>query len=140
MSRLDRIGVKVVSEDAALERTVGNVLAIANEIGTLLTNLANSGQGASIDLRNLPMAPGDYEILRTVLGKGEVSAVVLALGPTRITETAVRGVWWVTHHNSNEEVVAEFIEVALIPEILKTHPDDVRDGLALLRARLAEFA
>jgi hypothetical protein len=48
-------------------------------------------------------------------------------------------VWWVTHYNDEDEVLAEFIEVAWCPEILLTPEDDVKDGLESLRARLFEL-
>lgn len=138
MSGLEGIRVTAAIADSEPAQTVGNVLAIVNEIEAMLETLVLSGESASIDLRNLPMAPGDYEILRRILGEGEVSSVVQALGPTRVHETAVSGVWWVSHCNSDEEVVAEFIEVTRVPAILTTHADDVRDGLETLRRRLSE--
>jgi HupH hydrogenase expression protein, C-terminal conserved region len=114
----------------------GNALPLLHEIEVLLNDLATTGKSASIDLRSLPMLPGDYENLRETLGQGEVSATLDALGPTHVRETAIHGVWWVTHHNSDDTIVAEFIEVTHMPEILRTHPADVIVGLELLRSRL----
>jgi hydrogenase-1 operon protein HyaF len=118
----------------------GNALPILHEIETLLAGLVASGKAASIDLRSLPMLPGDYEQLRQWLGEGEVSATVEAFGPTRVRETAVSGVWWVTHYSVDDQVVAEFIEITHIPEILKTHPADARQALETLRSRLLQSA
>jgi hydrogenase-1 operon protein HyaF len=102
----------------------------------LLNDLVTSGKSASIDLRSLPLLPGDYEKLKEVLGQGEVSATIDAMGLTQVCETAVHGVWWVTHYNSDETLIAEFIEVTTMPEILRTHPADAHAGLELLHSRL----
>lgn len=138
MTGLRDIGVKVVpaSEDSGALTIPAR--AVLHELAALLERLVESGEGGSIDLRSLPLGPGDYERLAAFLGQGEVSAVVEALGPTRVRETAVRGVWWVTHCNTDEEVVAELLEVTRCPVILETQPDDAHASLAELRARLRE--
>ena len=137
MSNLEGIRVAVTGERRTPSQTVGNVVAIVNEIEAMLDDLLAGGPGASIDLRSLPMSPHDYEILRQVLGDGEVSAVVQALGPTHVRETAVSGVWWVSHCNGDDQIVAEFIEIAQAPAILMTHPDDLCDAKNTLRAQLS---
>lgn len=138
MTRLQDIGVKVVpaSEDSGALTVPAR--AILHELAALVERLVDSGEGGSIDLCSLPLGPDDHERLEVFLGQGEVSAVVEALGPTWVRETAVRGVWWVTHCNADEEVVAEFLEVTRCPAILETQPDDARASLAELRARLPE--
>lgn len=137
MTGLKDIGVKVVSthEDAA-----GTVRAVLHEIAARLERLVDYGETGAIDLRSLPLAPGDRERLEMFLGQGEVDALVNALGPTRVRETAVRGVWWVTHCNADEETVAEFLEVTRLPAILETHADEVRESLDQLRERLRDAA
>ncbi|MEJ2508403.1 MAG: hydrogenase expression/formation C-terminal domain-containing protein [Gammaproteobacteria bacterium] len=141
MSGLSDIGVKVEGdsepEDGPTTR-IGNALPILHEIETYLTRLTQGGEPATIDLRAMPLAPGDYETLQRLLGEGEVSATIDALGPTRVRETAVRGVWWVTHHGATDEVVAEFIEITRIPTILQTVDEDLVDGLSRLRECLAQ--
>jgi len=132
---LDDIGVKVVT-DPDHEGGPGNAPAILREIEQYLERLVATGEAGAIDLRSLPLAPGDHQRLLDALGEGEVSAEVQALGPTRVRETAVRGVWWITHYNDYEQVIAEFIEVTTLPEILETPAEDLRDGLERLRAQL----
>lgn len=131
-------GIPIANAETPL--ATGNALPLLHEIETLLNELVTTGKAASIDLRSLPMLPGDYEQLRQWLGEGEVGATVEALGPTRVHETAVSGVWWVTHYNDDDQVVADFIEVAYVPEILKTHPADARQALETLRSRLSQSA
>ena len=116
----------------------GNAMPLLHEIEVLLSDLATTGKLASIDLRSLPMLPEDYEKLREVLGEGEVSATVDVLGPTLVRETAIHGVWWVTHQNVDNEVTAQFIEVTYMPEILKTHPADARAAVEILRSRMTQ--
>jgi hydrogenase-1 operon protein HyaF len=137
MSGLDRIGVQVMtaSEDAARSYAP----ALLREIEALLAELVANGRSGRIDLRSLPLLPGDDARLAALLGNGEVDAALEVTGGTRVRETGVAGVWWVTHANADGETVAEFIEVTLVPEILKTHPQDARVGLTQLRARLAEL-
>jgi hydrogenase-1 operon protein HyaF len=137
VSGLDHIGVQVVT---ALDNGARSyVPALLREIETLLAELVASGRSSRIDLRSLPLLPGDDARLAALLGDGEVDAALQVTGDTRVRETGVSGVWWVTHANADGEIVAEFIEVTLVPEILKAHPQDVRAGLTRLRARLAEL-
>ncbi|HSD97461.1 MAG TPA: hydrogenase expression/formation C-terminal domain-containing protein [Sulfuricaulis sp.] len=127
------IAIAGVCDGLALSGNAGPVL---HEVRSLLNDLVTSGKSASIDLRSLPLLPGDYEKLKVVLGQGEVSATLEALGVTHVRETAIHGVWWVTHYNSDATIIAEFIEVTTMPEILRTHPADARAGLDLLQSRL----
>lgn len=130
-----------IATDEALSATAlshGNALPLLHEIEILLNDLVTTDKSASIDLRSLPMLPGDYETLREALGEGEVSATLDVFGPTLVRETAIHGVWWVTHQNADGEVTAEFIEVTYLPEILKTHPADARAAVETLRSRLSQ--
>ena len=135
MNKLKGIPIAIAGGDDELALS-GNADPILHEIQSLLNDLVTSGKSASIDLRSLPLLPGDYERLKEILGQGEVSATIDAMGPTQVRETAVHGVWWVTHYNSDATVIAELIEVTTMPEILRTHPADARVGLDLLQSRL----
>ncbi len=144
MSSLDKIGVKVVSVPAravAAETaditTTGNALPLLHEIAALAQTLADTGEEGSIDLRSLPLAPGDYEQLRSLLGEGEARATVDAGGETTVRETAYAGVWWVTYYSGDQEVVADRIEITLVPAILKSHPADVVAAAGRLQRYIA---
>ena len=134
MNDLKGIPIAVADDDCLT--LSGNADPVLHEIRSLLKDLVTSGKSASIDLRSLPLLPGDYEKLKEVLGQGEVSATIDAMGQTQVRETAVHGVWWVTHYNSDENIIAESIEVTYIPEILRTHPADARVVLDLLHSCL----
>ncbi len=132
MNPLSQIGISVET----ISRSNGR--AILREIEQLLEKLLTSGEASSIDLSRLPFGPGDHSLLVDTLGEGEVSAVVNSLGPTQVRETAIPGVWWVTHCNADDEVMGEFIEITRCPEILLTPHDDLRDGIEALQVRLLE--
>jgi hydrogenase-1 operon protein HyaF len=114
-----------------------NVEPLLHEIRHGLARLLERDAATTIDLRGIPLAPGEEERIISELGTGEVQARMSALGPSEIMETRYPGVWLVTHYNSENEVIGKFIEVCDIPQILKAQADDVREGLAQLAARLA---
>ncbi|MEO8332560.1 MAG: hydrogenase expression/formation protein [Gallionella sp.] len=117
--------------------SVGNIRALLAEIAARLGKLVESGETGMIDLNSLPLAPGEYEQLRQTLGQGEVSARIEAIGPSEIIETRYPGVWWVTHYNVEGDIVADMLEIALIPEIIRSQPEDVHAGLERLRVQLS---
>ena len=143
MSGLDDIGIAVIDMDDNEGGLRENVRAILQEIATMLGALSEAGaespggETRAIDIRSLPLLPGDYEALEEVLGTGEVTAEFDGgYGPTEIFETGVSGVWWIRHFNEEGEIAAEFIEIARIPEILLSQEDDIRESLKTLREQL----
>ena len=119
MSALEGIAVRV-------EAMSGNVMPLLHEIRHALRRVAEGGQGTTIDLGSLPMAPGEDKRIEEMLGQGEVRAELNALGPTVVQETRYPGVWFITHRNTEQEVVARFIEVTRMPELLLAQADDMR--------------
>lgn len=129
MSALTKIPVHV-------EAGTGNVRPLMHEIRHALARLAEGGEGTVIDLRGLPLAPGEEQRIEETLGEGEVKAELDALGPTSIKETAYSGVWFVTHRNTENEVVARFIEVCRVPSILMAQDEDIAEGVSRLAQQL----
>ena len=118
--------------------SVGNIRALLAEIAARLEKLDENSETGMIDLNSLPFSPGEYEQLRQILGQGEVSARIEAIGASEIIETHYPGVWWVTHYNVEGDIVADMIEIARIPEIIMSQPEDVNEGLARLKSQLNE--
>jgi hydrogenase-1 operon protein HyaF len=111
----------------------GGVTAILSELVSLLERLATGQHCAAIDLRSLPMSAQDRVELRRALGEGEVQATLNAEGISNIRETQVPGVWWVEHHDRQGELMAELIEVTLMPQILMSALEEIAAGACALR-------
>ena len=127
---LDAIAVKV-------ELASGNIPVLLHEIRHALARLLHEGASTCIDVKRIPLAPGEEERLVEWLGKGEVRAQLAALGSSEVTETAFTGVWLVSHCDDAGALQARFIEVTHVPDILRAQHSDMTDSLARLTARLA---
>jgi hydrogenase-1 operon protein HyaF len=120
------------------EYETGNVKPLLHEIRHALERLLKGEDGTIIDMRALPLAPGEEKRIEEALGEGEVRAELNALGPSVILETSYPGVWLVTHRNTEGEIIGRQIEVTYIPSLLESQPEDIRAGLAGLKNELAE--
>lgn len=116
--------------------SIGNLRALLTEVAAHLERLARDGATGSIDLNSLPLAPGEYEQLRQLLGRGEVSIRIEAIGPSEVVETGYPGVWWVTHYNVEGDIVADTLEITAVPAIVGSQQEDIEAGLERLRAGL----
>jgi len=128
---------------AELEIEVGdigthNVIPLLHEIRHALTQLLEEGKETVIDLRSIPLAPGEEAAIEQALGEGEVQAVLSALGPSDFRETSYPGIWLVTHYNRDDKIVGKFVEVAIVPALLRSQTEDMAAGLQRLEARLME--
>ena len=117
----------------------GNILPLLHEIRHALRNLLDNGETTTIDLRGLPMAPGEQEQLLEVLGKGEISVHLDALGKSEIIESGYAGVWLIVHYNNNREVMGKYIEITRMPAILEAQSADMKESLAALEVKLEEL-
>ena len=115
-----------------------NVKPILHEIRHALQKLLDSGETSIIDLRSIPLAPGEEDIIVETLGRGEVQARLDVLGPSDIYETRYTGVWLVTHYNDSDSIVSRFIEVTEIPDVLKSQREDVLNALDELATELGK--
>ena len=119
------------------ERT-WNVQPILHEIRHALGKLLQTGENSIIDLRSIPLAPGEEETIVDTLGRGEVRAHLDALGPSEIIETRFAGVWLVTHYNEENSVIGRFIEITELPDILKSQHEDMASSLNELEEQLKQ--
>ena len=115
-----------------------NVQPLLHEIRHGLGQLLENNATTTIDLRSIPLAPGEEDEIFATLGTGEVRAQLSALGPSEITETRYPGVWLVTHYNNNDEIIGRFIEVCAMPRLLQAQAEDIQDGLDRLNEQLGK--
>ena len=115
-----------------------NVKPLLHEIKHALDNLIETGQTSIIDLRSIPLAPGEEDKILDTLGQGEVLAQLNALGLSEVIETQYAGVWLVTHYNDENTIISRFIEVTTMPEILCSQTEDIMKAYSSLSLDLAE--
>ncbi len=111
-----------------------NVRPVLHEIRHALNDLIENGKTHIIDLRAIPLAPGEEDTILAELGTGEVQARIDALGDSEIIETRYTGVWLVNHYNDDGDIMSRHIEITQMPEILMSQAADMqqaRDSLAL---------
>jgi hydrogenase-1 operon protein HyaF len=113
-----------------------NVKPILHEIRHALRKLLETGESSIIDLRSIPLAPGEEDTIIDTLGCGEVHAKLNALGPSEIYETRFAGVWLITHFNEENSIISRFIEITVFPDILKSQSDDMTFALDQLEDEL----
>ena len=114
----------------------GNVIPLLHEIRHALRALLDEGEETVIDLRGIPLGPGEEAHIEERLGHGEVRVELSALGPSELVETRFPGVWLVTHCNNDGEVIGKFVEICVIPRLATAQQADIRAGLAELGAQL----
>jgi len=140
MSSLDPIPVMIEScadtTPAVDSQWHGNAEPVLHQVRHALARLIANGETTKIDLKAMPFGPGDLDRLLALLGTGEVQATVDALGPTRIQETAIAGVWLVDYLNTEAQRLSLQLEIATVPEILCPQPQDLDDAIAALDDRL----
>lgn len=120
----------------AVEVASGNVPLLLHELRHALERLLATGETHAIDLRAIPLAPGEEDRLLAQLGPGELVAQLEAQGRSEIRECDYAGVWCVSHWNSAGELVGRVLEVTFVPALLASQPADVRRGLGRLAATL----
>ncbi len=115
-----------------------NVKPLLHEIKHALDNLIETGHTTVIDLRSIPLAPGEEDKILNTLGRGEVLAQLNALGLSEVIETQYAGVWIVTHYNDEDHIISRFIEVTTMPEILCSQTEDIMSAYSKLTLDLDE--
>lgn len=126
----------MIDSDTAQVMPSMNVEPILHEVQYALEKLLKTGETSMIDLRAMPLAPGEDDLIRQRLGDGEAVIHIEALGPSILTETAYPGVWWVEHRNSDDVVTGLYIEIAHVPSIVFPANEDLEDGLEALNEDL----
>lgn len=115
-----------------------NVMPLLHQIRHALQNLLDNNISEVIDLRSIPLAPGEEDRLLQILGTGEVEVKLNALGPSDLMETKFNGVWLVTHYNDENEIISRHIEITRMPEILLSQTQDMSEAFQQLTELLDE--
>lgn len=122
------------------ERLSTASVAVLVEIQNRLADYEAQGRGGTIALRWQSLAAGEIDRLREVLGKGEISATVSALGDLVIQDTAIPCVWWVSYRDGETALSHHWIEVSEVPFLLRGDRASISMGLQTLRERAAMFS
>lgn len=136
---LDAIPIHVINTPPGESGLTGNAPPLLRELLEQVRRLLATGEPSAIDLSALPLTPADLDWLREKLGAGEISVTLQANGESTLNETGCPGVWWVTHHNEQDAVTSQFIEVTFVPELVKAHPQDVAIGQEQLELMISEL-
>ncbi len=140
MSELQNIPVAIMDSLPEEQAVTPNVRALLTEICSMLATLISEKKTNSIDLHSLPLLSGEYETIKTILGKGEITASLESLGSSQIYETVLPGVWWIIHNNEHTERMTEVIEITRIPSILKSQHADIEAAHSALQQQLQEWS
>lgn len=133
----DRVKLDRGDVGCAMRVDSGNVPLLLNEVRHALERLLATGEAHTIDLRAIPLGPGEEDRLLGALGRGEIRATFDAMGPTEIQECGYPGVWCTTHYNPGGTVVTgRFLEITYVPALLASPAEDVRAALERLTAEL----
>jgi hydrogenase-1 operon protein HyaF len=135
MQKLQDIAVRVEATDG-LPLNHSNATPIMHEILHALRKLAAQGESTTIDLQAIPFGPGDEEDLLDLLGTGEITVELNSLGSSIIRESAYSGVWIIDHRNADDQRIALHIDIAQVPMIIRSQPEDVADALHRLEDQL----
>ncbi|MCK4708932.1 MAG: hydrogenase accessory protein HupE [Gammaproteobacteria bacterium] len=143
MNGLPNIPVTVINSDFQDQEDspeiTENVRALLTEISSMLSALINDDKTDIIDLHSLPLLIGEHDAIKTILGQGEIQASLDSLGSSTIYETALSGVWWISHHNENGDCIAETIEITTIPKILESQQADIEIAQQALKEQLEDW-
>ena len=120
------------------DKLTWNVQPLLHEIKHALEKLLSTGATSIIDLRSIPLAPGEEETILNTLGRGEIKVQLDALGPSEIIETLYAGVWIVTHYNDDNEMIGRFIEITTVPDIVCSQNEDVSNAFDRLAETLQD--
>lgn len=118
------------------EEFTGNVMPLLHEIRHAIQALLAEGKTTTIDLRSMPLAPGEEARIESLLGEGEVRVELNALGRSDIIETRFPGVWLITHRNTEDVILGKHIQICFIPEILEAQQRDIEAGMEQLSSEL----
>ncbi len=115
-------------------------LAVLSEIAAAVERYAAGGGGWTIYINKMGLAPDERQAIRDCLGQGGVRInIENSAEPAEWLESGVAGVWYGVFYDQSRRPLLETIEVGGFPTVAAAQPEDVAEGLAALRQRLAEI-
>ena len=121
-----------------LDTPTHNTQPLLHEIRHALQHLIDTGETTIIDLRSIPLSQTEERQLEQCLGTGEIECTLNSLGKSTIRETAISGVWLVSHYNLEDELMAKSIEITKTPAILPSDTEAMREGLTTISTLLEQ--
>ncbi len=126
-----------MTTDAGFSEKAKAVLA---EIAAALERYAADGEGWTIYINKMGLAQEERQAIRDCLGQGGIRInLENSAEPAEWLESGVAGVWYGVFYDQSRRPLLETIEVGGFPTIAAAQPEDVAEGLAALRQRLAEL-
>ncbi len=133
MSSLDQIEISV--EEPENRQLIQSIMM---EVAALLEQHLQNGDHGEIDLKSLPLSTTDRTALDQALGTGEIMVQLNTLGVSEIRESRYPGVWRVVHRDGEERVIAELIEVADVPSIVRAERGEVERSVKRLKSDFSQ--
>lgn len=125
--KLEDIKITIENDNTVNDQTA-LVPSLLQELLTMIKTFVQSGEEGIIDLNGLPLLPQTIDRLKSHLGKGEVSVMIKdQLGETEVFETSFSGIWWISYKDYEQNMFLQQIEVTDVPELLKTHIEDIQE-------------
>ncbi len=114
--------------------------AVLAEIAAAVERYAAGGGSWTIYINKMGLTQDERQAIRDCLGVGGIRInLENSAEPAEWLESGVAGVWYGVFYDQSRRPLLETIEVGGFPAVAAAQPEDVADGLALLRERLAEF-
>lgn len=130
-------GIKIVPETTSpCQISTGNVMPLLHQIRHALQLLNSTQEHTCIDLMAMPLTKQESDELLAFLGSGEVSISINSIGESTVQETHFFGVWLITHYDNDRKMLSQFIEVAIIPEIVLAQSSDISNSERKITALL----
>lgn len=118
----------------------GNARAVLAEIAGALDRFQQSGEEWTVFINKMGLSQHDRQAIRDVLGQGGIRInLENSAEPAEWLESGIPGVWYGVFYDQSRNPVLETIEVVSFPRVAAAQPEDIIQGIDVLRQRLAEL-
>jgi hydrogenase-1 operon protein HyaF len=114
--------------------------AVLAEIAAAVEHYAAGGGGRTIYINKMGLTQDERQAIRDCLGQGGIRInLENSAEPAEWLESGVAGVWYGVFYDQDRRPLLETIEIGGFPVVAAAQPEDVADGLAILRERLEQI-